>query len=37
MKHSLTKLELSEDPAIVLSEEKNKFVTENWRERKMDQ
>ena len=24
-------------PAIVLSEEKDKFVTENWRERKMDQ
>ena len=23
--------------AIVLSEEKDKFVTENWRERKMDQ
>ena len=24
-------------PAIVLSEEKDKFVTENWRESKMDQ
>ena len=24
-------------PAILLSEEKDKFVTENWRERKMDQ
>ena len=36
-----SKLELSEDltiaPPIVLSEEKDKFVTENWRESKMDQ
>ena len=35
------KLELSEDltiaPAIVLSEEKDTFVTENWTERNMDQ
>ena len=30
---NLTKLELSEDLTIVLSEEKDKFVTENWREK----